>query len=237
MSEYKFNSNERYAVYKVFGGICQWCGEPVEFKNSHIDHLIPEVLLKKTEELNKVLDSYGLDESFDLNDFENWIPLHPNCNTRKNAAVYTNLPAIRTILDRCATYKEQARKIKIKLDREPKKSEILTQIRVALEKEVINKEELHEFILDYNLEDITNESDIEIQRLISLGILNVFDPDKWKVSKILNDDEAFVTNGTKGGIVPRKSPPHISWLCPSCLNFGPWNGNKCINCGAMTYPD
>lgn len=237
MSKYQFNTNERYAVYKVFNGKCQWCGEPLEFKDIHIDHLIPEVLLEKPEELNDILKSYGLDDTFDINDFENWIPLHPNCNTRKNDAVYSRLPIIRTLLDRCASNKDQARRIKIKLDREPKKAEILIRIKSALEKEVICKEELQQFILDYSLEDINNESNAEIERLISLGILKVLDKGKWTVSKILNDDEVLVTDGKRGGIVPRGFPPHISWLCPTCLHFGPWDGNRCINCGRLSSPD
>jgi hypothetical protein len=113
----------------------------------------------------------------------------------------------------------------------------LANIKTALEKEVINHEELQQFILDYKVEDINNESNTEIQRLISFGILKEINPENWKVSKILNDDEVFVTDGVKGGIAPRSSPPHISWLCPNCLSFGPWNGNICINCGGLSSPD
>lgn len=237
MSKYQFSTNEGYAVYKVFDCKCQWCGEPLEFKNKHIDHLLPEVLLEQPDKLNEILKSYGLDDSFDLNDFENWLPLHPNCNTRKNDAVYTSLPIIKTLLDRCTSKKDQARRIKIKLDREPKKSEILIRIKSAIDKEVINQNDLQQFIHDYNLEEITNESNVEIQRLISLGIIKEIDKGTWAVSKILNDDEVLVTDGSKAGIVPRSSPPHISWLCPNCLNFGPWNGNMCINCGQFSTPD
>lgn len=237
MSKYHFSTIERYAVYKVFSGKCQWCGEPLEFKDIHIDHLIPEMLLENPEKLATILFSYGLDDSFDINDFENWIPLHPHCNTRKNDAVYSNLPIVRTLLDRCATNKDQARRIKIKLEREPKKSEILVRIKSALDRDVINKEELQQFILDFSLEDINNESNAEVARLISFGILKELDKGKWKVSKILNDDEALVTDGRIGGIVPRANPPHISWLCPNCMHFGPWDGNKCMNCGRFSTPD
>jgi len=237
MAKFQFSTNQRYAVFKVFDCICQWCHEPLEFKDTHIDHLIPEVLLERPKELYKILKSYGLDGSFDINDFENWIPLHPSCNTRKNDAVYASLPIIKTLLDRCQAKKNQARKIKIKLDREPKKSEILLSIKAAIDKEVINKGDLQQFIYNNNLEDLDKESNVEIQRLISLGILKEVDKNIWKVSKVINEDEVLVTDGNKTGIVPRSSSPHISWLCPTCLNFGPWNGNMCLNCGHFSNPD
>lgn len=237
MSKYQFNTNERYAVYKVFNGKCQWCGEPLEFKDLNIDHLIPEVLLQRPEDLKKILDSYGLDDSFKINDFDNWIPMHQNCNNRKNDAVYSQMPIILTLLNRCALNKDQARRIKSKLEKEPKKAEILIRIKSALDKEVIDTEGLQQFILDYSLEDIDNESKTEIDRLIKLGILKVIDHDKWAVSKILNDSEVFVTDGKLGGIAPRDLPPHISWLCPNCLHFGPWDGNRCLNCGKISAID
>lgn len=237
MSKYQFSPNEAYAVYKVFDCKCQWCGEPLEFKNKHIDHLLPEILLEQHEKLKSILVSYGLDDSFDINDFENWIPLHPNCNTRKNDAVYSGLPIIKTLLDRCAFNKSQARIIKIKLEREPKKSEILLRIKTAIDKEVINQEDLYQLIREINIEELSNESDIEINKLITIGILKEIDKETWKVSKILNDDEVLVTNGGRTGIAPRSPTPHISWLCPNCLHFGPWDGNRCLICGHFSMPD
>ena len=84
MSKYKFNKDERYAVWKVLGPNCQWCKEPVAFKDCHIDHIIPESILTDSEKLEDVLSKYGLTSEFDINSFENWIPTHPSCNQSKS---------------------------------------------------------------------------------------------------------------------------------------------------------
>lgn len=236
MSEYNFKKNERYATYKAFDGKCQWCSESVEFKNTHIDHVIPEVLLKNPNKLAHILKSYGLDDKFNLNNFENWAPLHPNCNVKKNAAVYEGLGIIKTLLDKCEKNKEKAEKIKTKLDREPKKTEILVRIENALEKGIINSKELQTLLLEHNIEDVTEESHSEMDKLIKLGLLTIPDKTRWKVARILNDYEAIVTDGERGGIIPTSDSPDISWLCASCLSFGPWNGNQCLTCGRFSNP-
>lgn len=237
MAKYRLKYNQRYAVYKVFKGICQWCGEPVEYQNLHVDHVIPEDILKDPETLKKVLKSYGYDNSFDINDYENWIPAHPNCNQRKSTKAYEGLPIIKTILENCASNKSSAEKIEIKLNEAPKKSELLAAIEGALKSGIIDKKELNTLLLEEDVEDFNNQSEKEIDRLIKLGIIRLADRDRWKFVSKVSDDQIMVSDGVRGGIIPSSYPPHFSWLCPTCLSFGPWNGNRCESCGHFSTPD
>ena len=98
MSKYKFNNYERYAVWKSLGPNCRWCKEPVEFRDCHIDHIIPESLLEDRVLLYSVFEQYGLNLDFNINSFENWIPSHPSCNQSKNANVIDGTPIIQQLL-------------------------------------------------------------------------------------------------------------------------------------------
>jgi len=87
------------------------------------------------------------------------------------------------------------------------------------------------------VEDFNNQSEKEIDRLIKLGIIRLADKDRWKVVSKVSDDQIMVSDGVRGGIIPSSYPPHFSWLCPTCLSFGPWNGNRCESCGHFSTPD
>jgi len=237
MSKYQFKYNQRYAVFKVFDGVCQWCGLPLEFQNFHVDHVLPEELLDNPTELDKVYKSYGLDNTFQINDYENWIPSHQNCNQKKSDKAYQGLPILKTLLDNCTKRKPAAQKIEAKLNKTPKKSELLAAIEGALKKGVVDKDEIQDFLLQYNVEDITEESVNEIDRLIKMGVIHLADKGRWKFVSKISDDQIMVSDGNKGGIIPSGYPPHISWLCPVCLTFGPWNGNRCESCGHFSTPD
>jgi len=100
---------------------------------------------------------YSLPDGFDINDYENWVPAHPQCNLEKSGKVYDNLLTIKMTLDRCAKYKEEAQRIELTLLREPTKAEFLTKVNAAIEASLISTYELQNLFLRSNIMDSNHE--------------------------------------------------------------------------------
>ncbi|MBU3188745.1 PIN domain-containing protein [Clostridium bowmanii] len=61
-------------------------------------------------------------------------------------------------------------------------------------------------------------------------------PDYWNIKKI-DGNIAFVTDGKRAGYTSSQQNPDISFMCPYCGNYGPWNGVMCLSCGQRSEPD
>lgn len=79
-------------MFKVYGERCYLCRCPLDLKTMEVDHLIPESLLEKPEELAQVIRSFALPGDFDLNSYENWQPSCRTCNNQKRAKVFEAAP-------------------------------------------------------------------------------------------------------------------------------------------------
>lgn len=101
--------------------------------------------------------TYGLDESFNINDYENWIPAHSYCNQWKSDRIYEGLPLIKTILDNCANNKELEQRLEMQLEQAPKKTELLAKLQAAIDMNLTNLRELQDFVLKSNIIDADDE--------------------------------------------------------------------------------
>src|SRR5262249_14115538 len=99
MARYAFKPSERWAVFTTHGGRCWLCGEPVNFAEMEVDHILPE-FLKDQSTLDKALTAFGLPSNFGLNSFENWLPAHRRCNGVKGNHVFRPTPIIQVWIDR-----------------------------------------------------------------------------------------------------------------------------------------
>lgn len=111
MSEYKFSDAERWAVFSVHGDNCYVCRRPVDLFTMEIDHVLPESLLAKPEVLSEHLKSLGLPVAFDINSFENWLPICNGCNKAKSDKVFTPSLLIQGQLERARERAPNARHI------------------------------------------------------------------------------------------------------------------------------
>lgn len=170
MSNYVIKYNQRFAVYKAFGGRCQWCHEPVDFKTFQVDHVLPEELLGDPGRLKSILKTYDLPEDFNINDYENWIPSHSFCNQSKSAKVYEGAPFIRTILDKCIKNKAVMQRTELMLNREPEKAKLLAQVQAAVEINLVNIRELQNFIINTDIMDSQDEDLNEIRQKLEQAI-------------------------------------------------------------------
>lgn len=62
-------------------------------------------------------------------------------------------------------------------------------------------------------------------------------PKGWAVIDMDSTNRSLlVTNGRITGSIPYEKEPDRSWFCDRCHEYGPWSGNRCLNCGSMQTP-
>ena len=88
MGKHKFSMIQRLALWKAYGERCAYSGEPLSFANLHIDHILPEILLDDRDGLERIRAEYGLSQAFDINSYDNWLPVHSRYNIQKGALVF-----------------------------------------------------------------------------------------------------------------------------------------------------
>lgn len=229
MSKYRFNYIQRFAVWKFHGSQCWWCGEPLQLQESTVDHVLPESLIDKPAELEKILAEYGLPSNFAINDYNNWVPCHDKCNKGKSAKVFKPVPMILAALENLIKNSPSVKKIEDQVKSNKKKGKIFGEFMSALESGVISKKEIVAALADSDL-----QSDEDIHILAKEYNLRV-DQNRWKVIGTRNG-LATVTDGKYGGLTPTIDQPDISWMC-SCGSYGPWNGARCLTCGQLSDGD
>ena len=92
MSRYNFSSEQRIALWRAYDQRCAYCHEPVMLGDLTIDHILPEHLEEKPDELQRIITRFNLGEAFSINDYCNWAPTHFGCNVRKDASVFESAP-------------------------------------------------------------------------------------------------------------------------------------------------
>lgn len=111
MSQYKFSSAQRYAIFLLHGMKCYLCGAPLDLISMTVDHVIPEHLIANPSLLDSTKSTLGLPASFELNSFENWMPACGSCNEKKAAIQFHPSLLIQVILQRLGEKAEEARRL------------------------------------------------------------------------------------------------------------------------------
>jgi hypothetical protein len=231
MSKHKFTSAQTYAVWKHHGAICYICEEPLRLQETTVDHFIPEHLEGKEDKFTEVRKAFDLADTFRINDFCNWLPCHIKCNQQKGGVpLKTTFKAMGTV-EKLVREAEAVRKIEERIREDKKKDAILAKIMVAVEGNVISKEDILSALADPGLPE---DEDVQVLRM---EVLFRIDPKRWHVMSLDNTRGlAMVTDGRFAGNTPVNDNPHISWMCPHCGSYGPWNGIRCLTCGHLSDP-
>lgn len=88
MSNYRFDTAQRFAVYTAHSAKCYICERPIDLKSMQIDHVIPEGLPQDPGKFSDAIIALGLPPDFDVNSYENWLPTCPKCNNKKRGHVF-----------------------------------------------------------------------------------------------------------------------------------------------------
>lgn len=162
MRKYRFKPEQRLAIWRVYDKKCFYCKEPIGFQELTVDHVLPESLLDKPDELMALIKQYGLGDDFSINDYCNWVPAHNHCNREKGTTIYDASPAMIKTLAIVRKKADLARAEEEKITREQRTGDLLGKLEVAYRKGIISKEEwVAKIEYDYNQEMLLLEHGLE----------------------------------------------------------------------------
>lgn len=131
MAKHKFTPAERHAVFSVHGLKCYIGHEPLDYVTAEIDHVIPESLIDKPDELAEVLEQLALPPEFDLNSYENWLPACRTCNGKKSDAPWDPIPLVHRELTRARAKANEASAVAARLVHQQTLTKALSTVAVA----------------------------------------------------------------------------------------------------------
>lgn len=232
MEKKKFNYSERYSIWKILGPNCRWCKMPVEYPDCQIDHIIPERLLEDEDLRKTVLKQYGLDESFEINSFYNWIPVHPSCNLTKQGLVIEGAPVFLQLLSEVKNKFPAIRDVCDKWEHQNKTAKIITVLEREAANGSIEKSTVTRIFAGINdkLEPIIGLTASTIDNQVFYMPVS----EAWRITETQNDFYTVVKDGFTG-VTPVNPTIDPKWLCSNCKHYGPWDGNKCLTCGDYSF--
>lgn len=149
MAEQRFSRIDRWAFWEAYDRRCAYCGELVRFLTLEIDHIIPENLASKPDDLAALKSAYGLPDDFDLRSELNLVAACGPCNGKKLAKLYP--PGEIMIIREMARKKaETIAKLREKCGKESESDLLMARLGTAIESGAVSRGEIREFFLSDN---------------------------------------------------------------------------------------
>jgi 5-methylcytosine-specific restriction endonuclease McrA len=142
MSKHVINAVQRYAIWSHHGKVCRWCGAPIRLLDTEVDHVVPEHLIEKPDVLSAYLHECGLDLSFPMNDYENWIPIHSSCNKNKSGRLPPPVPLVVALLAELRESAPKVRAIAARVNKTRMTDQLLAKVMAAVETGDLSRDEL-----------------------------------------------------------------------------------------------
>jgi hypothetical protein len=216
----------RFGLWKAWSGKCVWCSEPVVFKDIQIDHLIPLDAVSIEEDRVRIIAFYSLAPGFDFSELENCIPSCARCNRRKSNAIFIPSPALVLLLASVGLHAKLARETAAAITADEKKSRVLVKVANALEMGHVTEEDITELFV--GLPELKKKSfDLEEESPLHVA-------PGWEV--VGRSDKLLTVRSPDGRFGETSTSSDPSWLCPRCLQKGPWQGIICLTCGMRSDP-
>lgn len=224
MSKYSFSHAERFAVYVTHDEKCYMCSRPLDLKTMEVDHVIPESLLDKPEELREVIESLGRSKSFDVNSYANWMPACRPCNGKKLATVFDPSPLIQLVLQRAAERTSIAEKLEQQTVSQKAVMRALNVLERANEAGELNTEVISALqpLMAFQASHRSPSLSGEVIRLTPHYEV-ISENDRWRIVR------------GPYGVGGRPIGPHVhsSYDCHNCGAIAAWNGARCVVCGEL----
>lgn len=74
----------RKAIWDVYNHKCFYTGDPLEYTNMELDHVIPESFKKRYDDFNLIISECGLGKDFEIDSLYNLVPTNKFENNRKS---------------------------------------------------------------------------------------------------------------------------------------------------------
>jgi hypothetical protein len=145
VSKRQFSDAERFAIWKAHKRRCFYCERPIEWDELAIDHIVPERLLDRAEELSKLIADYQIETAFpdfQINGHGNLVPAHQRpCNSRKAGDVFAKSTTL-FYLDRAKARMAAIDKALTSFNRRRFRDNVVGSVSTAMEKGCISPKEL-----------------------------------------------------------------------------------------------
>jgi serine/threonine protein kinase len=139
--KYQVSDAEHFGIWAAYGPRCFWCRGPLSLSDCTVDHVIAESTAP--DELNRLRALYSLGDAFELNDFCNWVPAHPNCNARKATGLEREAsPAMIMHFLEINRRAPTARSIAAEVANDRNRGRLLGRLRAAIESGLITREDV-----------------------------------------------------------------------------------------------
>jgi 5-methylcytosine-specific restriction endonuclease McrA len=190
MAKYQFSDIERMAIWLAHKRRCAYRDEPIiRLTDLQIDHILPESLLDKPHELEKIKSEYDLPSNFDINSYYNWLPSCSSCNRDKSARVFKK-KAIFYYLEMAESKHKRIKRIEQKLENKMKREGFLTRTQsIQLIEEYIKDFVVNNLILS----PATKRRDRWIDEYLSKAYQLITEKVAFSVVENLPNNELFLT--------------------------------------------
>jgi len=148
MGRKTFPTSKRAAIWQAHDQRCIYCTELVAFADLDVDHIIPEHLKEKPEQLTNLLNEYGL-SNFDIDGLLNLVPSHRRCNLQKKGQILQKSRALHFLSIAEGKY-DKACRIELGLKEQASKDKFTVLLQIALDEGRISREQLSSLITGCN---------------------------------------------------------------------------------------
>ena len=178
------------AIWLAHKRRCAYRDEPIiRLTDLQIDHILPESLLDKPHELEKIKSEYDLPSNFDINSYYNWLPSCSSCNRDKSARVFKK-KAIFYYLEMAESKQKRIKRIEQKLENKMKREGFLTRTQaIPLIEEYIKDFVVNNLILS----PATKRRDRWIDEYLSKAYQLITEKVAFSVVENLPNNELFLT--------------------------------------------
>jgi hypothetical protein len=145
MSKTKISIVWRRAIWEAHNRQSAYDGEPIEWDDLHVDHIIPEDALG-TGEFQRIRHTLHLSDNFDINGPENLLPAKSGQNRRKGKWVF-NEANVRFFLELASRKYDKVIQLEHQFKRKAKQDSIILVVATALEEGTISADEVR-YVLD-----------------------------------------------------------------------------------------
>ena len=148
MSKQAFAAAHRQALWEAYDRRCFYCRAPIRWDGLRIDHVVPEHLVRKPEELAVVLGKLGLPKGWDLNADHNLVAACDRCNSGKHALLPQPNQAI-LWLAQVERKVKKSRWLRQRYEREREADIVRAQLETALALKQISEREVADALVAY----------------------------------------------------------------------------------------
>lgn len=160
MRHYSIAFATRYALWRAYDMKCFYCGEPVDFINLTIDHVLPQSLVDNNIPLDRVLLDYEIAENFpgfSIDSLSNLVPSHgASCNFRKSDALFpkrATLFYLTLVRDRLPKVVKELKRLRTTAER----GEVLGGLGTLLESGDISEREVIDILRNWEYRRTSNQ--------------------------------------------------------------------------------